>query len=495
MLFKIIFLPICNMRVFSIIICMISIFLLFSTYNEMVTNQYLAHALNENQNGTSDNFNSSLKGELLVGNAKSNSVSIIDLSNNKIIETIKVGKGPHDIKISDDQQLVYTSDIDSGTVSVLNLTSNSVTQIDLNSLSSNEIAVHGIALKNGTIYTGDVYGGKVLSIEDNKVIDEIDVGSGPEYMEIRPDGKVMYVANLWSPISVIDLNNKSLIKNIDSGETPHGLSFNRDGSLLFIVNMHSDTLSVIDSVNHNIIKTIDVGKKPEYVKLSPDERFVYVTNMNSNTISKISIDDFKIIKEIKNVGKSPHGIAFSADGDLMYISNMKGNDISIIDTSTDQIIDTITVGIEPHQIVLKKPFVRILLNNLYKDTNIIDNNKNTTDNGITNPIYVEIANDPSEIQKGLMFKKKLEWNNGMLFVFDDEQYRSFWMKNTNIPLDILFIDKDFNIVDIKENVEPCLTSTDTCPSYPSKAPAKYVLEVNSDFVNQNNIEIGDKLII
>ncbi|MGI9010834.1 MAG: DUF192 domain-containing protein [Nitrososphaeraceae archaeon] len=482
-----------NIRLsFSIITIFIITIFLLSINQEEITNQYLTNAFNQNQSQTHSNFESSLKGELLVENAKSNSVSIIDLYNNKIIKHIIVGEGPHDIKISDDQQLVYTSDIDSGTVSILNLSNNSLNQINLSSTNTTDIAVHGIALNNDTIYTGDIYGGKVLSIEDNKVKYRINVGLGPEYMEVRPDGRVMYVANLWSPISVVDLNNKSLIKSIDSGKTPHGLSFNSNGSLLYIVNMYSNTLSVIDSLNHNIINTIDVGKKPEYVKLSPDERFAYVTNMESDTVSKISINSFKVVKDI-SVGKGPHGVAFSADGDLMYISNMKSNDVSVIDTSTDKVIGNIAVGIEPHQIVLKKPYIRILLDNIDKDINTIDNNKNTIDKTITNPIYIEIANDPYEIQKGLMFRKSLEWNNGMLFVYGDERYRSFWMKNTNIPLDIIFVDKNFKIVDIKKNAKPCLSYK--CPSYPSKAPANYVLEVNGDFVNKNKIQIGDKLII
>lgn len=150
-----------------------------------------------------------------------------------------------------------------------------------------------------------------------------------------------------------------------------------------------------------------------------------VTNAKTNSISIIDLYSNKIIKDI-NVGKGPHGIAFSADGDLMYISNMKSNDVSIIDTSTDKVIGNIAVGIEPHQIVLKKPFVKILLDHIDKYyTNTSNNNKNIIDKTITNPICIEIANDPYEIQKGLMFRKSLEWNNGMLFVYDDEQYRSF----------------------------------------------------------------------
>ena len=106
-------------------------------------------------------------------------------------------------------------------------------------------------------------------------------------------------------------------------------------------------------------------------------------------------------------------------------------------------------------------------------------------------VYVEIADVPHERNQGLMFRESLEWNRGMLFVFEEERTLSFWMKNTLIPLDMLFIDADFRIIGIKENVPPC--KEDPCPSYPSKQPAKYVLEVNSGFALKNNLEIGDMI--
>jgi len=122
-------------------------------------------------------------------------------------------------------------------------------------------------------------------------------------------------------------------------------------------------------------------------------------------------------------------------------------------------------------------------------------NKNTlsiqSDNSII-LIEVEIVDKFEEQVKGLMFRENLDWNSGMLFVYENEKTRSFWMKNTLIPLDMLFINKDFRIIDIKENVQPC--KTESCPSYPSKFPAKYVLEVNAGFTMMNDIKIGDSII-
>ena len=105
---------------------------------------------------------------------------------------------------------------------------------------------------------------------------------------------------------------------------------------------------------------------------------------------------------------------------------------------------------------------------------------------------VEIADDNGKRMQGLMYRKELGENSGMLFVFDNEDYYSFWMKNTLIPLDIIFISKDMEIVDIK-NAQPC--NEDPCALYKPSKPAKYVLEVNNGFAAKNGIKSGNKVTL
>ncbi len=104
-------------------------------------------------------------------------------------------------------------------------------------------------------------------------------------------------------------------------------------------------------------------------------------------------------------------------------------------------------------------------------------------------IDVEIADDLQEQITGLMFRQNLGYYEGMLFVYDTEKKRSFWMKNTLISLDMLFVDANNRIIDIKENIQPCVI--EICPNYTSKSPAKYVLEVNAGFTLMNNIKVGN----
>ena len=104
---------------------------------------------------------------------------------------------------------------------------------------------------------------------------------------------------------------------------------------------------------------------------------------------------------------------------------------------------------------------------------------------------VEIADTNNSRQIGLMCRKTLKDEKGMLFIFDDSQIRSFWMKNTLIPLDIIFIDKDFNIINIYHNTTPLLENI----FYTSDSPAKYVLEVNGGVAETYNYDSSSRLII
>ena len=102
---------------------------------------------------------------------------------------------------------------------------------------------------------------------------------------------------------------------------------------------------------------------------------------------------------------------------------------------------------------------------------------------------IEIAETDFDIQTGLMYRNNMEQNQGMLFVFDDEKERYFYMKNTKIPLDLIYINAANKIVSFQKNAKPFDES-----SLPSGAPAKYVLEVNAGLVDAWNLTVNDSII-
>jgi uncharacterized membrane protein (UPF0127 family) len=101
---------------------------------------------------------------------------------------------------------------------------------------------------------------------------------------------------------------------------------------------------------------------------------------------------------------------------------------------------------------------------------------------------IEIADTDFDTQTGLMYRTSMKDNQGMLFVFEDEQPRSFYMKNTQFSLDLIFINQTKKIVSFQKNAQPFDER-----SLPSNAPAKYVLEVNAGLVDTWGLSIQDSM--
>ncbi|MFB6203369.1 MAG: DUF192 domain-containing protein [Candidatus Nanohaloarchaea archaeon] len=108
-------------------------------------------------------------------------------------------------------------------------------------------------------------------------------------------------------------------------------------------------------------------------------------------------------------------------------------------------------------------------------------------------VTVEIADNRTERRRGLMHRRELQKGHGMLFVFPDEERRSFWMKNTYIPLDIIFVDGNGTVLNV-ETAEPQPNATEEeLDTYYSEGPAKYVLEVRAGFAENESIRKGVKM--
>jgi uncharacterized membrane protein (UPF0127 family) len=105
------------------------------------------------------------------------------------------------------------------------------------------------------------------------------------------------------------------------------------------------------------------------------------------------------------------------------------------------------------------------------------------------PFQIEIADDEPEQQMGLMFRDSMPADHGMIFVFPEEEHRGFWMKNTRIPLDILYLDSQGTIVSIKSMKPYDLTEV------PSDKPAQFAIELNEGMARSLKLKTGDKIAI
>jgi len=105
---------------------------------------------------------------------------------------------------------------------------------------------------------------------------------------------------------------------------------------------------------------------------------------------------------------------------------------------------------------------------------------------------VEVADDDAERSRGLMFRDQMAADRGMVFIHDAEEPQAYWMKNTRIPLDIFYFDRERRLVSVQERVPPCSLG-DRCPPYPSAGPALYVLELNAGLAAELGVKPGDTI--
>jgi uncharacterized membrane protein (UPF0127 family) len=137
----------------------------------------------------------------------------------------------------------------------------------------------------------------------------------------------------------------------------------------------------------------------------------------------------------------------------------------------------------------------LTFNNYSSSNNKIDNQYNNNPQVCINNncFQVSLAITEQERQKGLMFVNELKEKEGMLFIFQEESIHQFWMKNTLIPLDIIWINSSLDIVDIA-HAYPC-KEDESCIILIPKSESLYTLEINANLTDKYNIKIGDKIKI
>ena len=136
-------------------------------------------------------------------------------------------------------------------------------------------------------------------------------------------------------------------------------------------------------------------------------------------------------------------------------------------------------------ILLIMSIISACQNTTTTDLTFASANLNIVTEATTLPVTIEIADTDTKREQGLMYRQSLGVNSGMLFIFDESAPHPFWMKNTYISLDILFINANKEIIYIEENTTPLseelITSSDN---------SLYVLELNAGYVNTNHVEVG-----
>lgn len=122
--------------------------------------------------------------------------------------------------------------------------------------------------------------------------------------------------------------------------------------------------------------------------------------------------------------------------------------------------------------------------------------KINTGNDLSVIFSVELAETPEERALGLMYRESMPQYSGMLFIHEYDNQIGYWMKNCEIPLDIIFINKNLEVVDVKNDVPPCKESDpkqENCPVYSPSREYRYVLEINGEIAKESGIQKGQEV--
>ncbi len=284
-----------------------------------------------------------------VTNYNSNTVSVIDITTNKVTATVPVGISPWGVAVSPDGTKVYVTNWNSNTVSVIDTATNTVTAtVDVG---SNPIGIT-VTPDGSKVYVANYYNDIVSVIDsaNNTVIATVDVGSNPMGIAVTPDGKKVYVSK-WFGVDVIDTAKNTVTEAVGVGLYPMGIAVSPDGSKVYLTHSYinyidSLAVSVINTATNNITAILGVNGTTTGVVFNKEGTKAYVASWGSDNIYVIDTATNNVTAAII-VGIRPEGIAISPDGSTVYVANEDSNNISVIDTNTNAVTASINVGNKP----------------------------------------------------------------------------------------------------------------------------------------------------
>ena len=312
-----------------------------------------------------------------VADEEASTVSVVETSSFKLVATIPVGQGPHNVQVSPDGRLIW-------------VTNNGVlTEADKGPAHKSTNPGHGAASSGGEMWainaeTRDVVakiavgahpahvvvtadgqvafvanGGdnsvSVVDIAGRRTVDTIAVGAGPHGLRISPDGKQVYVANVKADtVSVIDTATRKEIDRIVVGKGPAQVGFTPDGRYAFASLSEEDKVAVIDPASRKLIRTVSVGTVPIQVYATPDSRTLLVANQGTRdkpgkTVTFVDLATFEVVASVET-GPGAHGVAIDQAGRYAFVTNTCGNTVSVIDLADRKVVATVLVGKGPNGI-------------------------------------------------------------------------------------------------------------------------------------------------
>ena len=247
------------------------------------------------------------------GGAQGSTLTVVDLETNSVTATWSTegNIGPHGIWVSDDGDRVWATTETTQSVVELDTASGEVT----NSWSTDARGSHQLtpSLDDRFLYVADIGEGTLTAIDrELDVVNAIEVGGGPEALDVSPDGSEIWVGLRDDhEIAVIDAATGEITDRFASGgQMPIRLKFTTDGARVYVSNAVSGAVAVFDAESRELITTIDVGAVPVGILMAPDGSRVFVANTMDDFITVIDPDALDVSGRV-TAGDEPDGMAWA----------------------------------------------------------------------------------------------------------------------------------------------------------------------------------------
>jgi YVTN family beta-propeller protein len=290
---------------------------------------------------------------LLVLNKSDDTLVFIDPATMKPVSTVAVGHGPHEVEVAKNGRVAYVANYGTrpepgNTLSVIDVPGRKVVStIDLGEYKR----PHGLAItKDGRrLY---------VTVEENKAAIEIDTASEritrtfateqdvSHMCVLTPNGKKLYVANIGSEsVTVIDLEKES-VSQIEVGEGPEGIDVSPDGQVVWVANRSGGDVMIIDTKTDEVVHTMVSGEFPIRVKFTPNGQQVLVSNARGN---EVAVFDAKSREKVGVIptGEVPIGILIETDGKHAWVAQTQADRVSRVDIAALEVTGHVSPGREP----------------------------------------------------------------------------------------------------------------------------------------------------
>ena len=305
-----------------------------------------------------ENLPGGLVGHIFTADEHGSSISMIDISNGKVL-TVPIPIAPHNVDLTPDRRLLLA----------------------VGEPSDGE---HGHGDAHGH---GDEAEGRLLVFDPHRLEDgamaEIAVGDHPAHVVASRDSRLAFVSNAGDDtVSVVDLATREVVASIGTGRYPHGLRLSPDGRELYVANVLDGSVSVIDVEKREETARVAVGKAPVQVGFLPDGSRVYVSLRDENSVAVIDTAKREVIARVQ-VGHGPIQVHATPDGELVYAANEGSREepsdtVSVIEVATGKVVDTIRTGPGAHGVSVSEDGDWVLITNIVAGTvSIIDRRQGT----------------------------------------------------------------------------------------------------------------------